>query len=423
MNEVSALMARSVIELAAGAGLRVEALLEGLPFDRASIRRAKRVAWDDLGTFMERLEVACGGPEELEELVQTSFHTSLPPEALGVLRAFVSPKLLYRFLWEVIDPAMYTNLLMGSEELDGGAIRFSCRLNPVSRPCLAFFRGSVGALAGMACHLGLPPVRVDVEEITPRSLVAVAHLPASRASLREGRATSIASLRRATEWLIGALALDYRASSELAAETRDLVDRQAAQLADVGALGRELARHVDLLSLTDALVATLGKLGWTRVALSLVPIDAEEAVLVASSGEPEPILHTLSLETGGRHIGRLEVGGDGDVQLLDELAPWLSICLDNARTFEAMIERRSADAAGVAERVQEAGRELALTSRQAEVLARVVRGLSNKEIAAELRCAENTVEFHVTQLLRKSRAQGRTQLIAKFWARALRGAA
>jgi DNA-binding CsgD family transcriptional regulator len=56
-----------------------------------------------------------------------------------------------------------------------------------------------------------------------------------------------------------------------------------------------------------------------------------------------------------------------------------------------------------------------LTPKQSRVLALVARGLSNKSIAAELQCAENTVEFHVTGLLGITKAENRTQLVAKFW--------
>jgi DNA-binding NarL/FixJ family response regulator len=60
--------------------------------------------------------------------------------------------------------------------------------------------------------------------------------------------------------------------------------------------------------------------------------------------------------------------------------------------------------------------EWKLTPRQAEVLALVVAGRTNKEIANELACAENTVELHVTRLLRKTSTSSRTHLIAHFWA-------
>jgi DNA-binding NarL/FixJ family response regulator len=51
------------------------------------------------------------------------------------------------------------------------------------------------------------------------------------------------------------------------------------------------------------------------------------------------------------------------------------------------------------------------------VAALVVRGASNKEVAASLGCAERTVELHVTALMRKTGTQNRTQLAARLLAR------
>lgn len=56
-----------------------------------------------------------------------------------------------------------------------------------------------------------------------------------------------------------------------------------------------------------------------------------------------------------------------------------------------------------------------LTPAQTGVLRGVVRGLTNKEIATELGNAEATVEVHVTRILRKARATGRTSLVSRFW--------
>jgi DNA-binding CsgD family transcriptional regulator len=56
-----------------------------------------------------------------------------------------------------------------------------------------------------------------------------------------------------------------------------------------------------------------------------------------------------------------------------------------------------------------------LTRRQREVLQYLARGEANKEIAQALSCAENTVELHVTQILRKAGAPSRAKLIARFW--------
>jgi DNA-binding CsgD family transcriptional regulator len=59
-----------------------------------------------------------------------------------------------------------------------------------------------------------------------------------------------------------------------------------------------------------------------------------------------------------------------------------------------------------------------LTPRQADVLALVATGKTNKEIAQALACADNTVELHVTHVLRKAGVTSRSQLIARFWSEA-----
>jgi DNA-binding NarL/FixJ family response regulator len=56
-----------------------------------------------------------------------------------------------------------------------------------------------------------------------------------------------------------------------------------------------------------------------------------------------------------------------------------------------------------------------LTRRQTEVLGHLVRGASNKSIAAALTCTVNTVEQHVTELLRRSDLESRSALVAAFW--------
>lgn len=60
-----------------------------------------------------------------------------------------------------------------------------------------------------------------------------------------------------------------------------------------------------------------------------------------------------------------------------------------------------------------------LTPQQSAVLALVVQGLSNKEVGVRLGKAENTVELHMTQLMRKFKVESRSRLIAKFWMRSL----
>ncbi len=52
-----------------------------------------------------------------------------------------------------------------------------------------------------------------------------------------------------------------------------------------------------------------------------------------------------------------------------------------------------------------------LTSREMEILTRMMRGKSNKQIAEELSIAEPTVKFHVSNILVKLEASDRTQAV------------
>lgn len=56
--------------------------------------------------------------------------------------------------------------------------------------------------------------------------------------------------------------------------------------------------------------------------------------------------------------------------------------------------------------------EVALTTRELEILKLLRQGLTNKEIAYQLRIAERTVRFHVENLLEKLQARNRPEAVA-----------
>ena len=57
--------------------------------------------------------------------------------------------------------------------------------------------------------------------------------------------------------------------------------------------------------------------------------------------------------------------------------------------------------------------ELGISVREREVLAEIVAGRSNKEIAARLKVSPNTVKTHVARLFEKLGANRRTEAIRR----------
>jgi DNA-binding CsgD family transcriptional regulator len=382
MHDVSPLVVRSALDVAASAGLSVDELLAGLPFDAVSLRKTKRVAWDDYATITERIEEACGSPDALQDLVASAYHRAWPPQLQTLLRAFVSPIGLAYFMATVLNPPMMRFKTHGFERLGPKRARFTSTLLPGARPCLAWFRASVGAIRGVPEHLGLGEADVEIEELTPKSLVCTADFPPSRALL--GR--SSAKLREVAAFVAMTLGNETRAQNERAV--------------DILLLGRELSRGGDLSTLGDALLHNLGALGWSRVALYVTPEGGGPAVPCATAGD-RSIDHVFVLTASGVEVGRLEVGGRGDAALLAELVPWVSIAVENARRLDV----------STSSRVHALRELLDLSDRQTAVLSRIAQGMSNKEIAGDLGCAENTVEHHVTRLLRKVNVASRAQLV------------
>jgi hypothetical protein len=159
-------------------------LCAGLPFDARSVRRMRWVPWDDYCTLVERVAAAAGGADRLEDLLARSFHLSAPGWR-SLAGALIHPRRLYKAMWKANDlfPTVHSN----HHELGDGRLRGIARLVPAARPCLAFFRGSVGVIRGLPGHLGLPVAEVEVEELTDRSLVVLVRPPASRTLFARAR--------------------------------------------------------------------------------------------------------------------------------------------------------------------------------------------------------------------------------------------
>ena len=281
-------MVWAAVDTAERGGIAIEPLLEGLPFDKASLRKMSRVRWDDYCTITERILDACGGERELEDLIESTYHLMLP-ELRQLAGAVISPTQYLRLIFDVLDPLMFPPMYFSFEDLGEHRARIVIAMRPGVRPCRAFHVGTTGGLRGTTRALGLPPTRIVSADIADARAVWEVELPPS------------------PSW---------------------------------GDRGRRATRAVKRLVIRLVLGSTI-----------------EGVELAAEVGEPE-------------------------------LSP-----------------------------VRNAIDTLQLTPRQGEVLERVAQGLTNKEIAQQLGTAENTIELHITRILRKAGASSRAQLLAKLWSR------
>lgn len=128
-----------------------------------------------------------------------------------------------------------------------------------------------------------------------------------------------------------------------------------------------------------------------------------------------------SLRVAGSRAPVIFVSGPCDVTVavralragaLDFMLMPIEAAVLRLRVTEALVRAASADARR--QRVQQVADALAnLTAREREVLDRVVRGLPNTGIAAELGISAKTVEQHRARVMDKMRAASLAELVAR----------
>lgn len=165
-------------------------------------------------------------------------------------------------------------------------------------------------------------------------------------------------------------------------------------------------------ALTFARLLGEGPLARVALAAALEQIPSP-AFIVSSSGT---MLHSnargaaivASSESKRRDLFKraLATLGDPDATLAALVTP---LRLEGKPTYYLVIFGEQASAE---ERVVQCAALWELTPKQTQVVTFLSRGLSNKQIATSLACAERTVETHLTAIFRKAGVDGRSTLLA-----------
>jgi DNA-binding NarL/FixJ family response regulator len=158
---------------------------------------------------------------------------------------------------------------------------------------------------------------------------------------------------------------------------------EGATAADALRIAREHAPDVMLLDVRMA--------GGVEAASELARTHPNTRIVMLTACEDEKFV-TLVLEAGAR--GYLLKGGSGEeiVRALRAIARGDSYVAPN---LAGRLLRNKTD------RMDENLHDL--TSREAEILALLARGMSNKEIARACNCAERTVKQYITSIMQKLR--------------------
>jgi DNA-binding NarL/FixJ family response regulator len=174
---------------------------------------------------------------------------------------------------------------------------------------------------------------------------------------------------------------------------------------DAVRLAREL--HPDVL-LTDLSMPEMDGLEATRLIKAERP---EQVVVILTASEAEADLfeavksgaqgYLLKSLEPGQLVGQLEAAARGEAALTPALAA--KILTELARSSRSTA---SPAAARSPEEVEP------LTAREHEVLDLVVGGASNREIAEALVVSDNTVKYHLKNILGKLHLRNRAQVVA-----------
>lgn len=170
----------------------------------------------------------------------------------------------------------------------------------------------------------------------------------------------------------------------------------------------------------ESLLALVGELLPNIVIMDagLLPTFGMQIMADLSDASPETKVILIGISASPETIIRsLQAGVKGYIPKSATVEQFKEACLQVAQGMSPVLPNMAGDLLRYVlenrPNSQRVERDTPLTRRQYEVLRQMVRGLCNKEIAANLHVSETTVKSHVTGILRKLGVSDRTQAVVK----------
>lgn len=413
MSDVSARVVRTFVEISKLSKLPPAAFLQGRVTDGQLRDNAFRLPWSDFVMMLRGLRDAVGGLDQMEKVGELG--PRFAPDIRAFSSLFVTPMEFFRFGVFNWVPALVPVLSFELDEIDDRRTKVKMSVSPAHEDSPEYARFLTGCFRSAPEHyFDLPQAKV-VAKYAPYKIFWDVELPSAKAlsaRMKKQQAKSQPAevadqLTSAVDELAGATRM---ISQALVARKNELQRTEA-----IVQLGHSLAATSDRQQRATLIAEVLVTFqGVHRVEL----VGVDEVAAIAGTATAASKLLSRELKIGELRVGEIRLfvaeGGEQDLgRVIDRMQPWAAMGIAAGVALSRFEASREGD--GFPHRFERAGELWDLTERQRQVLALVVRGKSNKEIASELHCAERTVEIHVTHLLRKSGAASRAMITAKFW--------
>lgn len=360
LNGVSGRVLSSLVAGARRHGISIARISDDLALDVAGLAgRGERISWETFTRVVDGVAGELGGPAELRQWSEAQLTT----EPLGIIRnigrVLASPRDVYFMGARWLGPSLFPMIHAEMWEGPDGILFQRLTIQSGHRDCPALFHILHGALTALPRAWGHGASHVSLE-LTPGSALYAIRPSSTRRGLlsrivRGVRARfAFPTMLRELEEQQVAIDASYR-------ELRDAhshISAQAADLARVDSIGRELSKDVDLDRVLDALIRILTEdLAFAGAELWLMDPRGQASGGIAIAPEPMrrarqhgriegPAGHRHALESAGRRLGELVVhpspahAAGGPSQVLELLMPWIALAIDNALTY-ARLERHA----------------------------------------------------------------------------------